>query len=68
MEEREELKRVFLLLGENLQKAPWDTKFEIVDCMLKIYKAISPESEKDAAKNTGNNNFINSRIENFTNR
>lgn len=68
MEEREELKRVFLLLGENLQKAPWDIKFEIVDCMLKIYKAISPESEKDAAKNTGNNYFINSRIETFTNR
>lgn len=50
MEEREELKRVFLLLGENLQKAPWDIKIEIVDCMLKIYKAISPESEKDAAR------------------
>ena len=58
MEEREVLKKVFSRLGENLQKAPWDIKFEIVDCMLKIYKAISPESEKDAAKNTGNNNFI----------
>ena len=68
MEEREELKKVFLRLGENLQKAPWDIKFEIIDCMLKIYKAISPESEKDAVKNTGNNYFINSRIENFTNR
>ena len=68
MEEREELKKVFFRLGENLQKAPWDIKFEIIDCMLKIYKAISPESEKDAAKNTGNNYFINSRIENFTNR
>ena len=68
MEEREGLKKVFFLLGENLQRAPWDIKLEIADCMLRIYKAISPESEKDAAKNTGNNYFINSRIENFTNR
>lgn len=50
MEEREELKKVFLRLGENLQKAPWDIKFEIVDYMLRIYKDIYPEGEKNAAR------------------
>ena len=58
MEEREGLKKVFFLLEENLQRAPWDIKLEIADCMLRIYKAIYPEGEKNAAKNTGNNNFI----------
>ena len=50
MKEHEELKKVFFRLSENLQKAPWDIKFEIIDCMLKIYKAIYPEGEKDAAR------------------
>ena len=58
MEEREELKKVFFRLGESLQRAPWELQIEIVDLMLKIYKAIYPEGEKNADKNTGNNNFI----------
>ena len=52
MEEREELKKVFFRLGENLQRAPWDLQAEIIDCMLKIYKAIYPEGEKDKLMKT----------------
>ena len=49
MEEREELKKVFFRLGENLKIAPWELQIEIIDCMLKIYKAIYPEGEKRQA-------------------
>ena len=56
--ERKELKEIFFRLSCYFEKAPWDIKFEIVDCMLRIYKAICPEGEKNAAKNTGSNNFI----------
>ena len=50
MKEHEELKKVFFRLGEKLKEAPLELQFEIIDYMLKIYKAIYPEGEKDAAR------------------
>lgn len=50
----EELKKVFFSLSKDIDEVSREVKFEIIEYMLKIYKAIYHDKERSTAESIGN--------------